>query len=320
MLRVFNFQGNKVAEIHFEAENLARTIATAGWIDVLDPTEEERDELEQYLRTELPESDDVEEIESSARYFIDSAGVHVHSLFLGQTEGRHTTVTVAFILQPDRLISLREEDSPDFRLLRMRARRGQIEAGNPLDFLLSIFEHKVENLADTLEDIHRELEKVSEMVLEEAQSAEGHLEEAIGELARLENSNGKVRLCLMDTQRSISFLQKHQRYPAEHFATAHDIMRDVETLLSHTTFLFEKINFLMDTAQGFINIEQNQVIKIFSIAAVVFLPPTMVASIYGMNFQFFPELGWRYGYLWALGVMIVSGIAPYWYFKRKGWL
>jgi magnesium transporter len=156
--------------------------------------------------------------------------------------------------------------------------------------------------------------------LEEAEGREGHLEEAIGDLARLENSNGKVRLCLMDTQRSISFLQKHQRYSAEHFAAASDILRDIETLLSHTTFLFEKINFLMDAAQGFINIEQNQVIKIFSIAAVVFLPPTMVASIYGMNFQFFPELQWRFGYLWALGLMLISGIAPYWYFKRKGWL
>jgi magnesium transporter len=317
MLRVFNFHENRVCELRFAPEELHPALAEAGWIDVLDPTEAEREQLEQYLRTELPESDDVEEIEASARYFIDGAGIHVHSLFLGQSEGRHTTVTVAFILQPDRLISLREEDSPDFRLLRMRARRGQVEAGNSREFLISIFEQKVENLADTLEDIHKELEQVSEMVLEES---EGNLEEAISELARLENSNGKVRLCLMDTQRSISFLQKHQRYSSEQSETAREIMRDVDTLMSHTTFLFDKINFLMDAAQGFINIEQNQVIKIFSIAAVVFLPPTMVASIYGMNFEFFPELHWRLGYLWALLLMVVSGILPYWYFKRKGWL
>jgi len=317
MLRVFHFHNNAVSELRFAAEELPHVLANSCWIDVLDPTEAEREQLEQYLRTELPESDDVAEIEASARYFIDGAGIHVHSLFLGQSEGRHTTVTVAFILQKDRLISLREEDSPDFRLLRMRARRGQVEASNPRDFLISVFEQKVENLADTLEDIHRELEQVSELVLEET---EGNLEAAISELARLENSNGKVRLCLMDTQRSITFLQKHQRYSPEHSETAREIIRDVETLMSHTTFLFDKINFLMDTAQGFINIEQNQVIKIFSIAAVVFLPPTMIASIYGMNFQFFPELHWKFGYLWALGLMVLSGIAPYWYFKRKGWL
>jgi len=318
MLRVFTFEQEKIAELRFGQEEIHRALARAGWIDVLDPTEAERQELERYLRTELPESDDVEEIEASARYFMDGAGLHVHSLFLALEEGRHVTTTVAFILQPDRLISLRDEDSADFRLLRMRARRGQVDAGNPRDFLIAIFEQKVENLADLLEDIHRELEDVSRRVLEPTEGK--NLEAAIGELARLENSNGKIRLCLIDTQRSISFLQKHQRYSSEQSETAREIMRDVETLLSHTTFLFEKINFLMDAAQGFINIEQNQVIKIFSIAAVVFLPPTMVASIYGMNFQFFPELHWKFGYLWALTLIISSGIAPYWFFKRKGWL
>jgi magnesium transporter len=90
--------------------------------------------------------------------------------------------------------------------------------------------------------------------------------------------------------------------------------------MSHATFLFEKINFLMDSTQGFINIEQNQIIKIFSIAAVVFLPPTMIASIYGMNFQVMPELNWEFGYPAVIGLMFLSGFAPYWYFKRKGWL
>lgn len=97
-------------------------------------------------------------------------------------------------------------------------------------------------------------------------------------------------------------------------------MRDVETLMSHTTFLFDKINFLMDSTQGFINIAQNKIIKIFSIAAVVFLPPTLVASIYGMNFQYMPELNLQLGYPGALGLMLLAGISPYWFFKRKGWL
>jgi magnesium transporter len=99
-----------------------------------------------------------------------------------------------------------------------------------------------------------------------------------------------------------------------------ELLRDIDSLLPHNSFLFEKVNFLMDAAQGFINIEQNQIIKIFSIAAVVFLPPTLVASIYGMNFDHLPELHWLAGYPWALALMVVSAIAPYWYFKRKGWL
>jgi magnesium transporter len=100
----------------------------------------------------------------------------------------------------------------------------------------------------------------------------------------------------------------------------HDIMRDMNILLSHTTFLFDKINFLMDAAMGFINIEQNKIIKTFSIAAVVFMPPTLIASIYGMNFKHIPELKWLWGYPGSLAIMVLSGIAPYWLFKRKGWL
>ena len=124
----------------------------------------------------------------------------------------------------------------------------------------------------------------------------------------------------MDTQRSVSFLLRHLRGLTELQESCRDIKRDVDTLMTHTMFLFDKINFLMDSTQGFINIEQNQIIKIFSIAAVVFLPPTLVASIYGMNFNFMPELKWLAGYPWALGLMVLSGIAPYWYFKKKGWL
>ncbi|WP_345544432.1 CorA family divalent cation transporter, partial [Streptomyces chitinivorans] len=131
---------------------------------------------------------------------------------------------------------------------------------------------------------------------------------------------GKTRLCLMDTQRNISFLLRHLSKEGELRETLREINRDIETLMSHTTFLFDKINFLMDSTQGFINIGQNQIIKIFSIAAVVFLPPTLVASIYGMNFVHMPELQWQFAYPGAIGLMILAGIAPYWYFKRKGWL
>ena len=124
----------------------------------------------------------------------------------------------------------------------------------------------------------------------------------------------------MDTQRSISFLLRHIRQYEVEQESCREVLRDLDTLMSHATFMFEKINFLMDAAQGFINIRQNQIIKTFSIAAVVFLPPTLVASIYGMNFTHMPELQWMLGYPWALGLMVASGIAPYLYFKRKGWL
>ncbi|EGR1157111.1 magnesium/cobalt transporter CorA [Vibrio parahaemolyticus] len=318
MLRFFNIINGVITTIaDDDNHDLNQLVAQADWIDAHEPTDEERELISSLLRIELPESEDVEEIETSARCFIDTAGIHVHSLFLSPTEGRHNTVTVACILQNKRLITIREGEVADFRLLRLRARKGQIRCDDVDSLLVTLLEQKVENHADTLEDIHRQLEKVSHDVLE---NDDADLEECISRLARLEDSNGKVRLCLMDTQRDISFLLRHLKSRNDHRETLSEISRDIEALMSHTTFLFDKINFLMDSTQGFINIEQNQIIKIFSIAAVVFLPPTVIASIYGMNFDFMPELHWLGGYPWALGLMLASGFAPYFYFKRKGWL
>ncbi len=317
MLRLFSIHNGAIKEQALPEAPLKHAVEGASWIDAHDPSDEERQELQLLLHAELPESDDVEEIEFSARYFTDTTGIHVRSLFLALSDGRHDTATVAFILQDDRLITLREGSLADFRLLRMRIRRGQIYVHSPQDLVITIFEQKVENLADALEDIHRKLEDVSYLVLEDMDS---DLEHAIDQLAKLEDSNGKIRLCLMDTQRSIAFLQRHLRKHPDLQENAREIMRDVDTLMSHTTFLFDKINFLMDSTQGFINIEQNKIIKIFSIAAVVFLPPTLVASVYGMNFQYMPELQLRLGYPGALILMLLAGIAPYWIFKRKGWL
>ncbi|PWW33575.1 magnesium transporter [Idiomarina loihiensis] len=317
MIRLYNIQNGRIKEAEVDGQQIESYLGNVDWLDIQEPDDSERSWLNQLLETALPESTDVEEIEASARCFVDQAGIHVHSLFLVQQEGRYRTVSVAFILQSDRLVTIRENDLADFRLLRMRARRGQVEVESAPDLLVTLLEQKVENHADTIEDIHRQLEDVSRVVLEQE---DAELNEAIDRLARLEDSNGKIRLCLMDTQRNLSFLLRYLRNNQTQADNLREIMRDVETLMSHTAFLFDKINFLMDSTQGFINIQQNQIIKIFSIAAVVFLPPTLVASIYGMNFKYMPELEWTLGYPWALGLMIASGIAPYWYFKRKGWL
>lgn len=318
MPRLYKIKNGVLTEEYQTKDTPNQMIIDADWIDAHNLTLEERNQLQTLLLTELPKSVDVEEIEASARYFADQNGIHVHSLFLTQSEGDFHTVSVAFILQPERLITLRDGlDLADFRLLRMRARQKQVEVATPKELLMTIFEQKVENLADGIEDIFGGLERVSHQILKEDNA---DYEDAIDQLTRLEDSNGKIRLCLMDTQRSVAFLQRHLRDERELHEITHDIMRDMNILLSHTTFLFDKINFLMDAAMGFINIEQNKIIKTFSIAAVVFMPPTVIASIYGMNFEHIPELKWLWGYPSSLILMVISGIAPYWLFKRKGWL
>jgi len=314
MIRTFTLERGKLREQDLEADH---ELTTASWIDLQDPDEQERRRVEQLSPATLPEADEVEDIESSARYFVEGGDLHVHSLFLYQSEGRLKTATVAFTLQSERLISIRDVELPDFRLTRLRARRGWVEATSPLQVLTALLEQKVNNLADQLEDLHRDLEQLSTEILE---NREAELGEQLDRLAKLEDSNGRIRLCLMDTQRSTSFLLRHIREQKNEVKTFREILRDLDTLMAHATFVFEKINFLMSAAQGFINIRQNQIIKIFSIAAVVFLPPTLVGTVYGMNFEVMPELNWILGYPMALGLMAISAISPYLFFKHKGWL
>ncbi len=293
------------------------SLEEALWIDLIAPSDEERAQVERLYGKDLPTVRDVAEIEASARHIEDEDGLRVHSLFLQDIDGRPVSTTVAFIVGRNRLITLHEHNLAVFRLLRLRARREAELAEDETSLLLGLFETKVENLADRLEKVHTELEKVSAIVLTEA---DRDLEDAIDQLTRQEDVNGKIRLCLMDTQRALTFLLRRGRLDGENREWVREILRDVDSLLPHNAFLFEKVNFLLDAAMGFINIRQSQIIKIFSIAAVVFLPPTMVASVYGMNFEVMPELDWAFGYPFALGVMLVAGLAPYLYFKIKRWL
>ena len=144
--------------------------------------------------------------------------------------------------------------------------------------------------------------------------------EALAAIAREEDLNGRIRRNVMDTRRAVSFMMRSRMLNAEQFEEARQILRDIESLDSHTAFLFDKINFLMDATVGFININQNKIIKIFSVASVALLPPTLIASIYGMNFDLMPELRASWGYPMSLVLMGVSALLPMWYFRKRGWL
>lgn len=300
-----------------QGEITREALASAMWLDLVNPDDDERQLMESLHSQPLPDTEDVEEIEASARSYQDEAGLHVHSLFLHKVDERHRNTSVAFTLTDTQLITLREREIPAFRLMRMRARRLHGLVEDPVTIVLALFEIKIDDLADTLEEVYTQLENTSNLVLEDNDSP---IEDALDELARQEDTNGKVRLCLMDTQRALSFLLRRGKLSADHAETARELLRDIDSLLPHNSFVFDKINFLMDAAQGFISIQQSKIIKIFSIAAVVFLPPTVIASVYGMNFDTMPELGWQLGYPWALGLMVMSGVAPYLFFKVKGWL
>src|SRR5690606_20563803 len=181
------------------------------------------------------------------------------------------------------------------------------------------FDADAECSADTLEGTHDDLKEVSTQVLA-GDVTDARAGEVLGAIARQEDLNGRIRRNVMDTRRAVSFMMRARMLSAEQFEEARQILRDIESLDSHTAFLFDKINFLMDATVGFININQNKIIKIVSVASVALLPPTLIASIYGMNFQAMPELNWRFGYPFAIALMIFSVITPFWVFRRKGWL
>jgi magnesium transporter len=297
-------------------------IEHALWVDVVDPSPEERLWVSSTIRRPLDDAPDADEIESSARSYVDEAGAHVSTLFLHRVEGRPENTNVALVVRPDRLVTVHDRDVPALRLMRMTVRRDPRMLADPLGLLISLFETAVDDLGDTLQELYFGLEATGRRVFEET---DADMEDALDALAQHEDLNGKVRLCLMDTRRDLTYLLRNAvdeeaRMAKTHAKRLRNLIGDIDALLPHNNFLFEKVNFLMQAAQGFINIEQNQIIKIFSVAAVAFLPPTLIASIYGMNFHVMPELSWSFGYPFAVVVMIASAVLPYAYFKRRGWL
>jgi len=327
MLNIFTLVNGRLFQEEIESlEELSRFQPV--WVDLESPTVEEKRWIKQYYGLSIPEDAMDEDIEESARFYEEDNGeLHIRSDFLIADEDEPRTVRCAFILNQHNndlrsrgvLFSIHDEDVPVFRLLRMRARRAPGLIEDAKEVLLKLFDADAEYSADTLEGIYDELEKASKLVLS-GDVTDELAGEVLGAIARQEDLNGRIRRNVMDTRRAVSFMMRSKMLNAEQFEEARQILRDIDSLDSHTAFLFDKINFLMDATVGFININQNKIIKIFSVASVALLPPTLIASLYGMNFQYMPELSQVWGYPYALALMVASAVVPMWYFRRRGWL
>lgn len=319
MLNVFTLANGRLVQQEIDRPEALAQVQPV-WVDLEAPTPEEKGWIAGRFGVNIPQDVVDEDLEESARFYEEDNGeLHIRSDFLIDEDDTSRNVRVAFILHRNILFSIHDRDLPVFRLLRLRARRmpGLIEDAK--DVLLKLYDADAEYSADSLEGIYDALEKVSALVLKEEVN-DTAAAEALAAIAREEDLNGRIRRNVMDTRRAVSFLMRSRLLNAEQFEEARQIMRDIDSLDSHTAFLFDKINFLMDATVGFININQNKIIRIFSVASVALLPPTLVASIYGMNFEYMPELKWKLGYPFSLALMAMSVIAPFWYFRRKGWL
>jgi magnesium transporter len=326
MLNVFTLANGRLAQQEIESLDAladALTRVRPVWVDLDAPTDEEKGWIAHHFGVTIPADAVDDDLEESARFYEEDNGeLHIRSDFLivaDLDDGGPRNVRVAFILFSNVLFSIHGEELPVFRLLRLRARRIPALIEDAKDVLLKLYDADAEYSADALEGIYDNLEKVSARVLKQDvdDQAAG---EALNAIAREEDLNGRIRRNVMDTRRAVSFMMRSRMLNAEQFEEARQILRDIDSLDSHSTFLFDKINFLMNATVGFININQNKIIKIFSVASVALLPPTLIASIYGMNFKAMPELDWHLGYPFAIGLMVASVAAPLIYFRRKGWM
>jgi magnesium transporter len=319
MLNVFSLANGRLFQEEIESAGELTPLSPV-WVDLEAPTPEEKGWIRGRFGLTIPDDIVADNLEESARFYEEDNGeLHIRSDFLIDDDVTPRNVRVAFILHNKVLFSVHDEDLPVFRLLRLRARRTPALIEDAKDVLLKLYDADAEYSADALEGIYDSLEKVSARVLkQEVNDAEAG--EALSAIAKEEDLNGRIRRNVMDTRRALSFMMRSRMLSGEQFEEARQILRDIDSLDSHTAFLFDKINFLMSATVGFININQNKIIKIFSVASVALLPPTLIASIYGMNFKAMPELDWALGYPFALGLMLASVAAPFIYFRRKGWL
>jgi magnesium transporter len=287
---------------------------------VIDPEEEELIWIKEAFGVLLPELDDLGDLEASARYFeADDGHMHIRTDFLLDEEETSRNVRVAFVMTKQVLFSIHDEDLPVFRLVRLRARLRPGSVSNAKDVLLDLYSTDAEYSADALEEVYENLEQAGKRVLSDDIS-DKDAAEVLETIAKEEDTNGRIRRNVMDTRRALSFLMRSKLLSDEQQEEARQILRDIDSLENHTAFLFDKINFLMDATVGFINLNQSKIIKIFSVVSVALMPPTLLASIWGMNFQHMPELTETWGYPVAILSMVISAIIPLSYFRHKGWL
>jgi magnesium transporter len=304
----------------------------AAWVDLHTPTAEEEVAVEQELGVDIPTREEMREIEESSRIYDEHGGLFMTSVIIaGIAEGRPKRSEVTFVVLPKHLVTVRYSDPLPFQTFEQKcARRPEEHQSSDLLFV-SLVEQIVQRAADVLEKVTADLDRVADELFGENQGAATDkeirtqridLQGIVHQVGRSSGLVAKLSESLLSLNRILSFFRQSSepwlRDDAK--AKAKSLQRDIDSLTEYEAHLVAQIGHLQNATFNLINIEQSRVIKVFSIAAVLFLPPTLVATSYGMNFKFMPELNWLLGYPFALVLMLLSAIAPFYWFKRNGWL
>jgi magnesium transporter len=314
MLTVYTRSGQTLAKklVNVRAE----LPQDAVWIDLNDPTEQERNWVRDQYGQELQFIEELGDIEASSRYYRDQTGLHINLYFLALENGLARNVNVAFTINNHRLFTLRTDELPEIRTFFSNCARNAGEYPNAASMLLGLVATRLGMMADVYEKLQKDLDGVSGSIFRTNSQGMTHALEA---LARIEDINGKARLGLMENKRAYSNLSRNADIPVDAEFMG-EVLRDVESLINFSDFLAERTKFLMDAAMGMINIAHNKRLNVFTVLSVVLMPPTLIASIYGMNFKHMPELEWLSGYPMALVMMVVVALGPILFLRHRGWL
>lgn len=284
------------------------------WIDLVDVKEEVENELEQFLKIYIQEDEEIEEIEMSSRYIQTDDSIVANANFLLDS---YDVEPVSFIIKNDILVSVRDVDLQSFNdtVKKMFVNTRNFPTGYHV--LVALMETRVEFDADMIEDTTDKITKLSEKITKASDKVD---EDVLIQIKDLQEKVTIIRQNIMEKQRVISNILKCDFFPDDLQPRLTMIIKDINSLFEYTKFGFDRLDYLQDTFLGLVNIEQNKIIKIFTVVNVIFLPPTLIASMYGMNFDFMPELHWQYGYLFSLGLMIAFTLIVLLIFKLKKWL
>jgi len=297
---------------HFEELDLNNLI----WIDLLNPTEDEKEQVERFLQINLQTRQQVEEIETSSRYLETQELIIANSSFLVSINGSFYQNPVSFLIKRNILITLRMAELRVFNETIKKIETNLKAYPTGYHILATMFETRIDLDADFIENLAKDISYISKRL-----SVEKDLDEKmILEITKYQESTMLIRENIIDKQRVISGILKSELFPNDCNQKFKVMIKDIGSLLDYTTFNFGRLEYLQNTFLGLINIEQNKIIKIFTVASVAFMPPTLIASIYGMNFKFLPELNWTFGYVFALFLIISSSLGTLSYFRRKKWV
>jgi magnesium transporter len=297
-----------------------RMPADAVWVDLVNPVREEELAVERDLGVNIPTREEMAEIEPSSRLYQENGATFLTAAVLTHSTTDYPQISpVTFVLVGDRLVTIRYVEPTAFKAFTAQWERQPCEFSGGETFL-ALLDAIIDRVADIVEGLSNEVEEASREVFRRPRR--GGFDVVLAQLGHIQMVSAKARDSLASLARLIAFAALADQLESvpdlrQHLRT---LQRDVQSLTDHLAYVSTNITFLLDAALGLINIEQNSIIKIFSVAAVAFLPPTLIASVYGMNFEHMPELDWRVGYPLAVILMIASAVVPLWWFRRKGWL